>query len=33
MVPAYMNHADWEAFLAEDLETVTALMKDLGLAQ
>lgn len=33
MVPAYMNHADWEAFLADDLATVTTLMKDLGLAQ
>ena len=33
MVPAYLNHADWEAFLADDLTTVTSLMKDLGLAQ
>ncbi len=33
MIPAYLNHADWEAFLAEDLSTVDALMKDLGLAK
>lgn len=33
MVPAYLDHAGWEAFLADDLVTVDALMKDLGLAQ
>ena len=33
MIPAYLDHEGWEKFLAEDLETVTALMKDLGLAQ
>lgn len=33
MVPAYMNHTDWEAFLKDDLETVGNLMRDLGLAQ
>lgn len=33
MVPAYLNHADWEAFLADDLDTVGNLMRDLGLAQ
>ena len=33
MVPAYLDHEGWEAFLKEDLETTTALMKDLGLAK
>lgn len=33
MVPAYLDHAGWEAFLADDLATVTTLMKDLGLAK
>lgn len=33
MIPAYLDHAGWEAFLAEDLVTVDALMKDLGLAK
>lgn len=33
MVPAYLDHADWEAFLKDDLETVGTLMKDLGLTQ
>lgn len=33
MVPAYLDHAGWEAFLADDLSTVTTLMKNLGLAK
>lgn len=33
MIPAYLNHADWEAFLADDLVTVDSLMHDLGLAK
>ena len=33
MVPAFLDHAGWEAFLKDDLETVTVLMKDLGLAK
>ena len=33
MVPAFLDHAGWEDFLKNDLETVTALMKDLGLAK
>lgn len=33
MVPAYLDHAEWEAFLKEDLETVGALMKNLGLTK
>ena len=32
MVPAYLDHEGWEAYLAEDLTTVDTLMKDLGLA-
>jgi len=32
MVPSYLDHEGWEAFLAEDLELVTELMKDMGLA-
>lgn len=33
MIPGFQDHAGWEAFLKEDLETTTALMKDLGLAK
>ena len=33
MVPAYLDHAEWEAFLKEDLETVSTLMKELGLTK
>ena len=33
MIPAYLNHADWEAFLSEDLATVNTLMRELGLAK
>lgn len=33
MIPAYLDHEGWEAFLKDDLETVGALMKDLGLTK
>ncbi len=33
MIPAYLDHADWEAFLADDLATVDTLMHDLNLAK
>lgn len=33
MIPAYLDHEGWEAFLAEDLVTVDALMRELGLAK
>jgi len=32
MIPAYLDHTDWERFLAEDLSTTDTLMKELGLA-